>query len=315
MGVVLAALALCTGSPNSAAQVRLTGVAPGDALFDVAMVGRDVWVVGFPGILLHSSDGGASFAPQGSVGSAALLAVDFAEAKVGWIAGRGGLILATRDGGTSWEKQATGTNEPLLGLDFLDASNGMAVGNFAAAVRTVDGGKTWAKAQVAPEGEDPSLNAVAFVTKQEIVVAGEGGVLYHTADGGTTWEAVDAGTYENLNAIDHLGNGVLLAVGANGTILVSEDGGKSFAAVESGTRQHLFRVTHGAGRVLVTGNFGTVLSAESPKGPFATWTAPTFFWLSGARLQADGSGFLVGARSKAFTTADGGRTWKLWGEP
>jgi len=307
------AVVLCLATPVRA-QVRIPGLAPADPIFDTEVVGKHVWVVGSPGLLLHSADGGVTFAPQGSIGTAALFTVDFVDEKTGWVSGRSGLVMATTDGGATWTKQATGTNEPLLALDFVDARHGMAVGNFAAAVRTDDGGATWKPMRVAPEGEDPTLNGVAMLSATEAVVVAEFGAVYRTADGGASWEFLDVGLTESLFGVTALPGGQVLAVGTEGAMVLSEDGGKTFTAVASGTRLHLFRVAAGAGRVFVTGNAGLVLSADTPKGPYTAWTAPTVFWLGGVSVGADGLGFLVGARSLVLTTADGGRTWKRWGE-
>ena len=67
--------------------------------------------------------------------------------------------------------------------------------------------------------------------------------------------------------------------------------------------------------MLVTGNGGLVLSADGPGGPWTAWNAPTYFWLGGASVGADGLGFLVGGRTLVMKTTDGGKTWKRWGEP
>jgi photosystem II stability/assembly factor-like uncharacterized protein len=312
LAVIAAAL---FAPPGAMGDERLPGVAPADPLYDVAIVGRNVWIVGFPGILLHSSDGGTTFASQRPADRSSFFAVDFVDEKTGWVAGRGGQILATRDGGATWEKQATGTTEPLLAIDFVDASHGIAVGNFATAVRTEDGGRTWVAIRVAPEGEDPSLNGVAFATDREAIVVGEFGSVFRTGDGGLTWEAVSSGVNDSLYGAAALPGGVLMAAGAEGVLITSADGGRSFTPVATGTTRHLFRVTGTATRILVSGNGGTLLSADRPEGPYVAWKAPTYFWLGGARLAPDGTGFLVGGRTLVLRTADGGRTWKRWGAP
>src|SRR4030067_3153349 len=81
--------------------------------------GGRAWAVGKNGIILHSIDEGRSWRLQASGTTQSLLAVSFADDRVGFVAGSSGTILRTRDGGLSWEKQSSGMKDHLLGVQAL----------------------------------------------------------------------------------------------------------------------------------------------------------------------------------------------------
>jgi photosystem II stability/assembly factor-like uncharacterized protein len=312
VSVACGILALSVAGP--AAAELPAGVVKSDNFYDAAVVGDHVWVIGFPGLILHSADRGATFESQGPGGREALFAADFADARTGWVSGRGGLVLATTDGGKTWTRQETGTTEPLLGIDFADAATGIAVGNFAAGVRTTDGGRTWAAIRPAPEGEDPSFNGVAFLPDGKgVVVVGEFGTAFVSEDAGATWTKVETGESDSLYGVAATPAGAIVAAGAGGVITVSTDRGKTWQRAASGTERHLFRVTVAGDRVLVAGNGGLVLSATDPAADWKQTRLPTYLWVGSARLDAGGKGVAVGARGLLVLTSDGGKTWKTWG--
>jgi photosystem II stability/assembly factor-like uncharacterized protein len=289
----------------------LPGVVRTDHLYDIAVQGDHVWLVGFPGVLLHSADRGKTFERQGVWGTLALMSADFPDARTGFVVGRGGLVLATKDGGANWEMQRSRTSEPLFAVDFVDPEHGWAVGNFAAAIRTSDGGKTWTPMTVAGEGEDPSLNGVVFLDRNTGFVVGEFGLIARTENGGDTFVRVESGVSGNLFSVAASGQS-LVAVGADGAIVTSADGGKTFAAVVSGTKENLYRVSLAGQRVFVAGEFGVLLAADTPAGPYKAAKTPTFRWMNSVRIGPDGTGFAAGARAVFLVTTDNGTTWKPW---
>ncbi len=313
---VLACLSGVAGAGVARAQEGLPGVVRRDSLYDVALAEQRVWVVGYPGLILHSADGGRTFQRQGPEARTAYLAVEFVDARTGVVVGRGGAALWTVDGGKTWDRRPLPTTEPLFDVDLVDAQTAYAVGNFAAAARTRDGGRTFEAMRVAAEGEDPTLNALAFLDARRGVVVGEMGLITRTQDGGDSFTRVDDGTIEaHLFGVEAAGEGFVV-VGSEGTILVSRDAGASFERVESPVREDLIRVATAGGRAVVVGLAGTVLWARDPAGPYqAVASVPTYQWLGGVRLAADGRGFAVGGRATLLETKDFGATWKAWGNP
>ena len=124
---------------------------------------RHGWAVG-DGIILATTDGGASWRQQGAIEGdtledVAFFGVAFADDLHGWAVGPSGAILATANGGRTWEPQHSGTTVDLNGVAFADARDGLAVGDSI-------------------EGDDPLAGKL------------DGSVILRTVDGGASWSNV-----------------------------------------------------------------------------------------------------------------------------
>ncbi len=93
------------------------------------------------GYLLHSGDGGSSWAPLLRV-SRSLHDVGFRGASLGLAVGDGGLILRTTDGGQSWSEVETNTTSDLRTVALGEGGMAVAAG-FGTVLRSTDGGATW----------------------------------------------------------------------------------------------------------------------------------------------------------------------------
>ena len=104
---------------------------------------QHVVVVGDGGVILKTSNGGASWVQLVSGTTQNLFGVHFpVDAAVGFAVGKGGVIRRTVDGGTSWTGQVLGFE--LRAVHFpVDATIGYAVGVAGVVFKTTDGGATW----------------------------------------------------------------------------------------------------------------------------------------------------------------------------
>ena len=102
---------------------------PDQDLYDLSMVGLNLWAVGQNGVILYSGDGGVSWR-QLNVGlTADLHGVHFLNADDGWAVGTNGLIVHSNDGGSSWSAQNSGVSAQLQAVRmFADGLHGVAVG-------------------------------------------------------------------------------------------------------------------------------------------------------------------------------------------
>lgn len=173
---------------------------------------------------------------------------------------------------------------PLMDVQFI-GDHGWAVGPMGTILRTEDGGESWE--QVSSES-DADLYRVDFVNRQEGWAAGgrlriaesnevmrhdkRGGYayIYHTEDGGETWECQFAERGRHLFGLDFVNADIGYASGERGFLLKTEDGGDHWEVLP---------------------------------------TTGTMNWLYGMTFLDEHTGFAVGLRETVVKTADGGQSW------
>lgn len=107
------------------------------------------WMVGDGGLVLTTTDLGASWQPpEGDVAAPAGVEFDWQALDVRgqrvWVAGSpGSKVLFSDDAGRTWQAFDTGQKLPIYGLSFVDNLHGWAVGALGTILSTDDGGRTW----------------------------------------------------------------------------------------------------------------------------------------------------------------------------
>jgi len=114
------------------------------------------------------------------------------------------------------------------------------------------------------------LFGVCFVDAQHGWVSGDYGYIFHSSDGGNTWDPQKSGTILPLRGISFSDTKNGWAVGDQGTIIHTADGGNTWEKQASGISEHLMKVTF-----------------VSPQ-----------------------EGFVIGVFASFLRTKDGGKTWE-----
>jgi len=295
-----------------------------DKLYDVAFVSpREAWVVGYPGLVLHTTDAGATWERVKVPAAEALFAVDFPDPAHGWIVGRSGTILATENGGKTWELQQNDSTEHLFAVDFIDARRGWAAGNFGTILRTEDGGKTW-QSQVLEPMTSAGIYSIFFqdanrgwlvgeypiweAQLEEDVEASSISNMFRTDDGGTTWHKVSTKVSYTLYDIAFTDEDTGWAVGSRGILIATTDGGLSWEKILTDTESHLLNIAQAKDRLWIAGADGTLLVVEG--GTPRLVPLRIYTWFSAVSFGDPAHGLLVGGRGTVLRTDDGGKTWK-----
>jgi len=155
-------------------------------------VGRKIGSGGSAALIMHSSDGGASWAGYDesllAAAPGALTGVDFVDTEHGWIWGAGG-FWATEDGGATWAA-VTSPGRYAHDIQFVGAYDGFAIadGQYGpVGWRTADGAQTWTAMARPPLYGWSSDSHLSFVdADQGFAFAGSDG-LGVTSDGGASW--------------------------------------------------------------------------------------------------------------------------------
>lgn len=154
---------------------------------------------------------------------------------------------------------------PLLDVFFLDELRGFAVGAFNTLLRTTDGGVRWVLDSQALENPDEyHLYAITGDGESKLWIATEGGLLFHSTDGGGEWHALPSpyrGSWFGI--VFQADTNVLMAFGLRGNVYRSTDSGSNWQQVSVNTSQSLtggqFSNEHS---VLIVGAMGTFLVSE-----------------------------------------------------
>jgi photosystem II stability/assembly factor-like uncharacterized protein len=271
----------------------------------VTRAGDRLVTVGQRGIILVSTDNGASW-KQGSVPvSSDLTAVFFADAKQGWAVGHDGVILHTDNGGESWALQLDGrrANDLLVAsMQRLADANGS----------SAQAKKLLAEVQrYKDQGPDKPFLDVWFADSSNGYAIGAYNLIFHTSDGGKNWEPwferTENPKFFNLYAIRPAG-GTLYIAGEAGLVLKLDQAAQTFKALELPYKGSFFGVADAQGAVLVFGLRGNVFRTEDGG---ANWTKIDA-GLRGSVVAATTAqeGLLLGDTSgRVVASTDGGRTF------
>lgn len=223
--------------------------------------GREVWLCGRDGLLLHSTDGGVTWNPIYQPPEWRHLDFNAAHAASDssrfWAAGADGFVVRTMDGGTTWSGIQISPSKPALrAMYFLpDDLHGWVAGDGIIS-RTDDGGVTWQACEI-EAGKEPSIfYALSFDTAgQRGWSGGKGNALWFTEDGGAHWKraAVKAKNPSGeIHVIVPLTGSRILAF-SEFEVLLSPDNGASWRSVTAD--DHLPGVPdHASGGVFLVGS-------------------------------------------------------------
>lgn len=169
-----------------------------------------------------------------------LHSVFFLDQNRGWAIGSKGTLISTVDGGKTWQPVSASTTDVLRDIFFLDENNGWLVCEVnvyelklkdeprAYLMRTMDGGATWERVDIKGAEVDERLVRAVFNRSGRGWAFGEGGVIFSTRDGGTTWTRLQSPTRHLLLGGTFIDEYRGWLVGAGTTIIQTSDGGSTW---------------------------------------------------------------------------------------
>jgi photosystem II stability/assembly factor-like uncharacterized protein len=161
---------------------------------------RVVWAVGPRGMVLQSTDDGATWQDRSLGKDITLNGVAFVDDQEGWIVGEFGTILHTVDGGASWKQSEDITGLPPYAEDVTE--------------------EVALRLGIPPlSNEDLYLFDVAFPNADSGYIVAAGGFVLTTTDRGQHWTAMRADTRNTLFTVRPTPGGNLIATGVLGTMV------------------------------------------------------------------------------------------------
>lgn len=225
------------------------------------------WAVGHDGVVLHTTDSGATWERQLDGRSAGQLLADYyaAQAAAGALGSPDAaamLIDETKRIG------AQGAENPFLDVWFADENNGFVVGAFNQIFRTADGGKTWEP--WFHRTENPSRLHLYAIRKVDgaLYITGEQGTVLKLDAGGSRFVALDTGYKGSFFGIAG-GDGAVLVHGLRGHAFRSSDGGKTWRKIETGLQDGITGAAScGDRRLVLVSQAGRVLVSDDAGASF-----------------------------------------------
>ncbi|MEO8119140.1 MAG: YCF48-related protein [Rhodoferax sp.] len=219
------------------------------------------WAVGHGGVILHSGDGGETWARQADGRVLAKVALDAAQQRV---------RLAPNDAEAVRQLKAAqllagdGPDKPLLDLHFSNASHGFVVGAYNLFFETADGGATWTSAMDRLQNPK-SLHLYAIRAHgAAIYVAGEQGLMLGSQDAGLSFQPLASPYNGSWFCLVAMSDGALMAAGLRGNAFYSPDRGRTWARIEGAAQASFVSAAHMAeGTVLLTNQAGQLFTSRS----------------------------------------------------
>jgi len=222
------------------------------------------WAVGHDGVILHTVDGGETWAKQldGATSAASLtgyyqtrieagetelqpfldevilntrdgpvlpfLSVYFENEKVGYAVGSFGMLLTTTDGGKNWQPALERIDNPgYLNLNGIRRSgDGLYIAGERGTVWRLDRSTS----RFVAESTEYAGSFFGVVGTDDFLVAyGLSGTAFRSADQGRTWEELDSKLHNSVTAATLIpGSGRVVLVAEDGKIAVSQDSARNF---------------------------------------------------------------------------------------
>lgn len=210
------------------------------------------WAVGGTGVLLSTSDGGATWTAMRKPTDDALRDVFFTDENNGWLICERSVyqlktrdeqrtyLMITSDGGDTWRRFGLSQDPDarLLRILFGADGRGLVFGEGGMIFVTRDGGNIWTRKR-APTRH--ILLGGSLLDSRQMWLVGAGTTIVQTSDGGETWRAALAPGNNDIRftAVSFVDPARGWAVGSSGRIFMTIDGGRTWYRQQSDVTEDL----------------------------------------------------------------------------
>ncbi|MBN2010579.1 hypothetical protein JW960_14630 [candidate division KSB1 bacterium] len=203
------------------------------------------WIVGDNGTVIYSTTSGTNWLANQSFDGNRLESVSFIDSETGWIIDRSRTTYVTADGGSAWQAQAmqsysrqqSNTSASIqlgnnIRIQFLTPDIGWKISD-GFIFRSNDGGRTWSEGFRTRLPNFELLQCLYFIDENTGWVANQAGAIFHTINGGQTWNRQYSRGAASIHSIFFQDSEHGCAVGDSGSILLTLDGGNNWINASS----------------------------------------------------------------------------------
>lgn len=235
----------------------------------ITLAGKRLVAVGQFGTIMYSDNKGKTWTQATVPVSSDLLSVAFPTPKKGWAVGHEGVVLHTEDAGVTWVKQLDGKDAAQRMLSYYHDNP---IKNSSAQAAPPEQ-LTATIQRYADEGADKPFLDVMFESETDGFIIGAFNLIFHTSDGGKSWEPWFERTDINVKRM-----------------------------------MHLYAIRAIDGDIFMAGEQGLLLKLDRKAAQFRALKCPymgTFFGI----VSKPGVVIAHGMRGNAFMSVDKGKSW------
>ncbi|MBN1297246.1 hypothetical protein JXA80_10730 [bacterium] len=268
--------------------------------------GKEFWLVGSCGMILHSTDGGTTCELQPIITTNFLRDVTFDSSGHGLAVGYD-VILTYDPVKSAWTRQATPVGLFLQSVGIGVGGQGIAVGRWAAVLRTSDAGTTWIHDT---RWFAPDMTSICVHPDGSVLAAGaDGWVMIRTPGQTAPWmfESTGARAVLTSAAVDQQGR--FWVVGKQRTIRrkLTDGAWMPVQLPVPGDVNHI--AFTGSKRGYIVGDCGCLLISDDAGDTWITFSVSAHHDLTSAWIPDDKTGFVIGEEGTVMETRDGGQSW------
>ncbi|MDQ3019767.1 MAG: YCF48-related protein [Bacteroidota bacterium] len=145
-----------------------------------------------------------------------------------------GVIYKTTNSGINWSEIRRENFCEFTDIEFKDDDTGCVLSNYFI-LRTTNGGDTWY------HQSDINVYGITMSDpfRDTIFIAGDGGIIIRSIDGGNNWSNSIAGLTYHIRNIQFINSKIGCAVGDSGQVVRTTNGGNNWMILNSGTTKNL----------------------------------------------------------------------------
>ncbi len=285
----------------------MSSLASKTLLNGITTAGKRVIAVGQRGHIVYSDDGGKSWTQVKVPVSVDLTAVYFPTPQKGWAVGQDGVVLHSTDGGLTWALQMDGSRVcQIMNKCYEDHSSSEGTDAQGAQKRQED-----IRFLIKQGPVFPFLD-VWFENDLNGFVVGAFNLIFHTTDGGKTWNPWFDRT-ENPDGL-HLysirpAGGDLFISGELGLVLKFDRKTEHFKRIDTGYKGTFFGVLGEPGSVLVFGLRGHIYRSADGGARWQEVSSGENDGIFGGTVMKDGRIVLVTQSGKVLLSSNGGSSF------
>lgn len=275
-----------------------------------------VFVIGYGGLLLKTTNGGSSWDQISLPVNNSLFDIAFASPLTGYLCGAGGIVLKTTNGGNNWTQCITNTTLHLRTICLVDDNAGWFGGSSSDTlptyyadsgiiIKTINGGNDFQVEKQFIMG----VETIRCINSDTCFAIGNGAdgnsvYVYRTINSGATWQNVYAfNTDHPLTSMVPFPSGRVLISWREAYFLESEDFGNSWTFRNSEAINQIYELSFPSSNIGYAVGYSYI--SKSMDGGY-NWDTQNFGYFRSISMVNGTIGYSVTDDGKVFKTNNGG---------